>query len=122
MDMGTRIRNLRENAGLTQLALAKILKIRNSTLSQYESGDRTPSDDVKTAIADFFEVSVDYLLGRENAEKKPTPVSGDGLSEEQVELLRHFQRASPALRAAALAVLKSDGEQGKALGESSSGE
>ena len=47
MELGTRIKNLREEAGLTQLAFAKILNINNSTLSQYESGDRIPRDATK---------------------------------------------------------------------------
>lgn len=78
MDIGTRIRILRENADLTQLVLAKNLKISNSTLSMYERGERIPSDDIKIAIADYFNVSIDYLLGRTDQQEKPTPVSGDG--------------------------------------------
>lgn len=70
MELGTRIKNLREEAGLTQLAFAKILNINNSTLSQYESGDRIPSDATKVKIADFFGVSLDYLT---NADLKNAP-------------------------------------------------
>jgi transcriptional regulator with XRE-family HTH domain len=62
--LGIRIKNLRESKDLTQIKLSKILNISNSTLSQYEAGNRTPSDDIKRMIADYFDVSVDYLLGR----------------------------------------------------------
>lgn len=66
MDLASRIKQLRENASLTQLELAKILQVSNSTLSQYESGARIPSDEMKAAIADYFKVSLDYLYGRTN--------------------------------------------------------
>ncbi len=58
---------------------------------------------------------------KREAEEKPTPVSGDGLSEEQMELLSRYDAASPALRAAALAVLKSGEEQGNTPGDTSTG-
>ena len=63
-NLGKRIKFLREQKELSQLELAKILNISNSTLSQYEAGNRVPGDDIKNKIADYFNVSVDYLLGR----------------------------------------------------------
>lgn len=66
--LGSRIKALREQHNLTQLDLAKQLNIGNSTLCQYEGGQRIPSDDIKIKIATFFNVTVDYLLG---TEKKP---------------------------------------------------
>lgn len=73
MELGQRIKILRENAKLTQIELAKILRINNSTLSQYESGARVPSDDIKIAIANHFGVSLDYLLrGEENVSNSET--------------------------------------------------
>lgn len=67
--IGNRIKRLRENAGLTQRELADKFNIGYSTFSQYESGQRTPSDDVKILLANYFGVSVDYLLGN-NPPKK----------------------------------------------------
>lgn len=71
--LGNRIRSLREKQQISQLSLAEKLNVSNSTLSQYEGGQRIPSDDVKIRIAQFFNVSVDYLLGnsmlREEHEK-----------------------------------------------------
>lgn len=62
--LGNVIKSLREEQKLNQLELSKILNISNTTLSQYETGQRIPSDEIKEKIADFFNVSIDYLLGR----------------------------------------------------------
>lgn len=62
--LGKRIKKLREKKNLNQLEFSKILNISNTTLSQYEAGNRTPSDEIKEKVADYFGVSVDYLLGR----------------------------------------------------------
>ncbi len=64
--LGNRIAKLRKSSKLTQIEFSKILNISNTTLSQYESGKRIPSDDIKLKIADYFEVSLDYLFGRSN--------------------------------------------------------
>lgn len=63
-ELGKKIKLLRKEKELSQLELAKILNISNSTLSQYEAGNRVPGDDIKKKIADYFNVSVDFLLGR----------------------------------------------------------
>jgi transcriptional regulator with XRE-family HTH domain len=64
--IGDRIRNLREDKRMSQLELAKALNISNTTLSQYENNQRTPSDEIKIKIANYFNVSIDYLLGQTN--------------------------------------------------------
>ncbi len=63
-NLGKNIKYLREKNNLSQKEFAKILNISNSALSQYESNVRVPSDDIKIKIADYFNVSLDYLLGR----------------------------------------------------------
>lgn len=69
--LGERIKMLRNEYGLTQLELSLKLNIGNTTLSQYESGQRIPSDEIKMKICDYFDVSMDYLLGRvENPKAK----------------------------------------------------
>lgn len=64
MKPADRIKVLRERAGLTQTDFAEKLKLSRSAVSMYEKGTRTPSTYVYEAIADFFNVDVDYLMGR----------------------------------------------------------
>ncbi|EHL17423.1 hypothetical protein HMPREF9630_00590 [Peptoanaerobacter stomatis] len=67
---GNRLKTLRENHNLSQKEFANILNIANSTLSQYESDKRVPSDEVKLQIAKYFNVTTDYLLGNETKNKE----------------------------------------------------
>lgn len=62
--MYQRIRDLREDADLTQTEIAKILMVSQATYSRYENGTLDLPTAALIALADFYHVSVDYLLGR----------------------------------------------------------
>ena len=93
--IGDRIKDLRESEGLTQIQLSKKLNISNTTLSQYESGVRVPSDEIKIKIAIIFDVSLNYLMGRTDIK---TTMSKDGqqLSEVQKSVLLSVSNLSVA--------------------------
>ena len=59
-----RIRNLREDMDMTQTDMAKNLFISQRTYSYYESGGHDIPTEVLVRLADFYDVSVDYLLNR----------------------------------------------------------
>lgn len=61
-----RVRELRIEKSMSQDALAKELSFTPTTVTKWESGEREPSFDVLIELADFFCVSTDYLLGRED--------------------------------------------------------
>lgn len=62
--MGNIIKELRKTRGITQRQLAELLNLSPSTVAMYETGQRKPDSDTLQNIADLFEVSTDYLLGR----------------------------------------------------------
>lgn len=64
MEIGDRIKSERERTGTTREELSKSLNIKYSTLSGYENGSRKPDYDILLSLADFFNVSTDFLLGR----------------------------------------------------------
>lgn len=66
---GRRLKLIREEKGYTQEQLARVLGITRSRLSMYEQGKREPSFELQEAIADFFNVDLDYLLGRTDAKR-----------------------------------------------------
>src|SRR5690554_4840510 len=66
MSFGKKLRSLREEKRLSQVELSKKLNVTSQALSQYELGKRIPDAEMIIRIADFFDVSVDYLLDRTN--------------------------------------------------------
>ena len=72
MKMQLRIRDLREDRDLTQKQLAAVLMCDQSLYSKYERGERPLPLELADQLADYYGVSVDYLLGRTNV-KKPYP-------------------------------------------------
>ncbi len=76
MMIGERLNELRKDQGLTQKELAEKLCINFRTYSGYEREESEASDDIKIKIAQYFNVSVDYLLGLID---EPHPIDlGDG--------------------------------------------
>lgn len=62
--MRLRIRDLREDSDLTQKAVSAALRCDQSLYSKYERGERPLPLELAEKLADFYGVSVDYLLGR----------------------------------------------------------
>lgn len=72
MTIGERIAQLRKSRSMSQFQLAKTLNIATSTLGMYETNKRKPNMEMLEKLADFFGVSIDYLLGRETSNKSDT--------------------------------------------------
>lgn len=62
-ELKNRIRDLREDRDLRQIDVANATGLDQKTLSNYETGKTNPDSVALVKLADFFEVSVDYLLG-----------------------------------------------------------
>ena len=69
MEKYQRIRDLREDADMTQEEMGKAIRIPQRTYAYYESGQRMIPPHVLIALADYHKVSVDYLLGRTDKKK-----------------------------------------------------
>lgn len=63
------IRNLREDHDKLQIELAAYLNVKQTTYSKYELGKINIPVEVLIKLADFYEVSLDYLVGRSKAKK-----------------------------------------------------
>lgn len=69
---GQRLKELRKKKHITQEQLAAIIGVERSSVGKYEGKSNIiPSTDVLNSLADYFGVSIDYLLGRDTAEQEP---------------------------------------------------
>jgi len=62
--LGERLRELREERELNQVDIAKLLSVSRSTYGKYETGDSNPDLDKLVFLAGYFDVTIDYLLGK----------------------------------------------------------
>ena len=70
MNFRTRLKQLRNEKKINQRELANFLKVAPSTISMYESGQREPNFEVLESLADFFNVDLNYLLGKSDKTTK----------------------------------------------------
>ena len=114
---GERLKELRRQKKLSQTYMGKLLGVTQSSYSLWEKGLREPSFSTVCELADFFDCSADYLLGRTDIpnayliekEKLPVELADSGvksvvklgsaaLSEEEVEAIRRLLAERPDLR------------------------
>jgi len=72
MTFPDKVRQIRKESGLTQVALAKGIGVSDRTIKRYEAGTVEPTLSALLTLADFFQISLDYLVGRsETRERLP---------------------------------------------------
>lgn len=108
-----RFKQLREEKGYSQQMLADKLSISRSTVGMYESGLREPNFELLEEIADFFNVDMDYLVGKSTIKRKIPVLQKNGiikespaLTAEEKEFLNLFETASPEAREFVISTLK----------------
>lgn len=110
MNLGHRLANLREKKGLSQAALAERLGMSQSSIAMWETNKRRVPDDALIKLADYYNVSTDYLYGRDVPswateedvieiekildENAKMTFGGEELTEEEREDVRQVLRAS----------------------------
>ena len=87
-----RLTELRKQTNKTQTDMAKILGVARTTYSSYEQGRRTPDADIQEKIANYFDVSLDYLHGRTDSKKNLLVAThvDDNLTEQQKKEVQDF--------------------------------
>lgn len=89
--LGKRLRSLRKEKNLSQKELAERIGVSNVVLSRYELDDRKPDFDTLEKIADFFNVTIDYLLGRSDI-KNPEEITYAGIKNDEYAALTPYQK------------------------------
>ena len=98
MKFSDRLKELREEKGLTQKEFATLLNINRATVAGYESQGKEPNFDRLKEFATFFDVSVDYLVGFSDVRDKVVETScthrrdfDNSLSEEDIIAIEKFE-------------------------------
>ena len=86
-----RMKELREKRGLTQNGLAMKLNVSQSTISAYEVDERSPDLEMLVTIANFFNVSLDYLIGTSDVKQQ---ITTSDLTPEELEHLYEYRQLS----------------------------
>lgn len=86
-----RLKDLREDMDLKQKDVYDALNMQKTTYTNYEQGKREIPFEVAIQIADFYQVSLDYLSGKTNDKKG---LSKNTLKEEEIEILDSFKQLS----------------------------
>ena len=63
-EVAERLRHLRESVKLSQMKMAEIVGVKQSSLNRYELNQASPTFETLTRYADYFDVSMDYIFGR----------------------------------------------------------
>lgn len=98
--MNLKLKELRLIKGFSQQEIADYLHCTAVTYSRYENGNRSPSPDLLVKLADYFDVTVDYLLGREN-------ISENGLTQYEINLVNASRKTDKRAKEDALHLLLS---------------
>lgn len=73
------LKELRTSKNVTQAELAKAIGVSASTIGMYESGEREPNFETEEKLADYFNVSLDALRGKEDIQKTPSQIIMEGI-------------------------------------------
>jgi len=84
------LKTLRKEKNLSQVKFAQAFNISKGTIAMWETGKRQPDYDTLQKLADFFNVSVDRLLGREDKKKEPESMNASELDDRIFTVLRYL--------------------------------
>lgn len=108
---GKRLKDLREQHNYSQEELAKLLNTSRSRIGMYEQGRRQPDFEMQEAIADLFNVSIDYLFGRSEKDTMKDQLASLSDNPEEIkeflEFLSDYKKLDPVKRDAIRNLLKS---------------
>ena len=107
------IKQLREEKSILQLDLAKHLGVSKTCISDWERERSQPSIEILMQIADYFECSIDYLVGRSN--ELDTVIIQNDISYEEKQMLFEFRKLETRMKARCIGYIFALQEQQKMI-------
>lgn len=101
------LKKLRQNAGLSQQQLANIIMVSQQSINKYENHNVEPDTGTLIKIADFFDVSLDYLIGRTDIKEMVSKPHMSDLSEYEARLVKQFRCLNEKQQACVMNIIDS---------------
>lgn len=97
---------LREEKNISQAKLGEIIGVTQPTINKYENHDNQPDFDTLKKIADYFETSVDYIVGHTDIRRRIEQTEAYELNETEQKLIDSFRDLTPEQRQCILMTVK----------------
>lgn len=104
------LKKLREDASISQKALADAIGVSQQSVNKYENHNIEPDIETLIRIADFFETSVDYLIGHTSVRRKIEEVHIFELNDRESKVMEQYRALTPKQKACVNVVMDSYSE------------
>ena len=108
--MLTNLKKLREDASISQKALAEAIGVSQQSVNKYENHNIEPDIETLIRIADFFETSVDYLIGHTSIRRKIEEVHVFELNDRESKVMEQYRSLTSKQKACVNVVMDSYSE------------
>ena len=105
--MVKRLRELRNEKGLSQQGLAELIGVTQQSVNKYENHNVQPDMDVLISLAELFETSVDYLVGHTDIRRRIEETSPYDLNAQEEQLVMSFRKLTNNQRESIKSVISS---------------
>lgn len=92
------LKKLREDARVSQRILAENIGVSQQSINKYENHNIEPDIETLVRMADYFDTSVDYLIGHSSERRRQEPVRTFDLNEREAELIENYRKFSARQR------------------------
>ena len=100
------LKRLREEAGVSQKTLAEAIGVSQQSINKYENHNIEPDIETLRRMADYFETSVDFLIGHTDVRRKIEPTESYALNETEAALVDSFRALTPEQRQCIIMTMK----------------
>jgi len=100
------LKTLRNEKDISQQKLASAIGSTQQSIHRYESGDYEPDIQTLSMLADFFDISIDFLVGRTDIRNKAEPVEQYDLNYEESSIVDEVRGLTPEYRSCIAAMIK----------------
>jgi len=101
------LKKLRQESGVSQQRLADIILVSQQSVNKYENKNVEPDIETLVKIADYFDVSLDYLAGRTQIREMADKDKLSDLSSDEVKLIREYRKLKDKQKKCIIELLKS---------------